>query len=69
MCKMISICKSNNYDACKWRSSEILPPKVFDVENLHFDKFEDELGDDDIKFVTDHETNSFYWADSDLGRI
>lgn len=31
--------------------------------------FEDELGDDDIKFVSDYETNTIYWTDSDLDRI
>lgn len=35
----------------------------------HAHVFEDELGDDDIKFVTDYETNTLYWADSELGRI
>lgn len=35
----------------------------------HAHVFEDELGDGGIKFATDFESNTLYWADSDLGRI
>ncbi|XP_058975127.1 putative vitellogenin receptor [Musca domestica] len=35
----------------------------------HTHAFEDELGDDDIRFATDFETKTLYWADSDFGRI
>ncbi|KAH8384977.1 hypothetical protein KR093_003920, partial [Drosophila rubida] len=31
--------------------------------------FEDDLGDDDIKFAVDYETHTLYWADSDVHRI
>ncbi|XP_034474850.1 putative vitellogenin receptor isoform X1 [Drosophila innubila] len=31
--------------------------------------FEDDLGDDDIKFVSDYETHTLYWSDSDVNRI
>ncbi|XP_032597334.1 putative vitellogenin receptor isoform X2 [Drosophila grimshawi] len=31
--------------------------------------FEDDLGDDDIRFVVDHETQTLYWSDSDTNRI
>lgn len=31
--------------------------------------FEDDLGDDDIKMVTDHESHTMYWSDSDVSRI
>lgn len=31
--------------------------------------FEDDLGDDDIKLVTDYETHTMYWSDSDVNRI
>ncbi|EDW48843.1 putative vitellogenin receptor isoform X1 [Drosophila sechellia] len=36
-------------------------------EQVHV--FEDDLGDDDIKLVTDYETQTLFWSDSDLGRI
>ncbi|KAM7347718.1 putative vitellogenin receptor yl isoform 1-T1 [Cochliomyia hominivorax] len=35
----------------------------------HSHVFEDDIGDDDIKFVTDYDTKTIYWADSDMGRI
>ncbi|XP_062138201.1 putative vitellogenin receptor isoform X1 [Drosophila sulfurigaster albostrigata] len=31
--------------------------------------FEDDLGDDDIKFAVDYDSHTMYWADSDVNRI
>ncbi|XP_059222428.1 putative vitellogenin receptor isoform X2 [Stomoxys calcitrans] len=55
--------------ALKSRRHVHIDQRSLNGQGDHVHVFEDELGDDDIEFAVDYETNTLYWADSDLGRI
>ncbi|XP_075157166.1 putative vitellogenin receptor yl isoform X2 [Haematobia irritans] len=55
--------------ALKSRRHVHIDQKSLSGQGDHSHVFEDELGDDDIEFAVDFETQTLYWADSDLGRI